>query len=133
MCVFTPAFSLATNSAALAQGDGESTADNDVIEEIVVRGDIVGDLGLNAVSESASRLGLSLLETPASVDIISSDVMQARGYQTVTEAVGNLAGVVVGSHPSAPSEFSMRGFDRAQITVLRDGLWIGPSSMVTRQ
>ena len=33
---------------------------------------------------------------------------------------------------AAPSSFSVRGFTRSQITVLRDGIWLGPSNMVMR-
>jgi iron complex outermembrane receptor protein len=46
--------------------------------------------------------------------------------------VESLPGVISGDHPAAPSTFSMRGFSRGQVSVLRDGLWIGPSSMTMR-
>lgn len=101
------------------------------IEEIVVIGDTVGELGLGGESASGSRLGLSVLETPASVEIIDSAVLRARGYQKVSDAVQSLPGAVAGDHPAGYS-FAMRGFSRAQISILRDGLWVGPSDMVTR-
>ncbi|GAB5499792.1 MAG: TonB-dependent receptor [Pseudohongiellaceae bacterium] len=102
------------------------------IEEIVVQGNPIGELGLNRESDAGSRLGLSLLETPATVEIIDSDVMRARGYQKLSDAVQSLPGVVSGESPAAPSMFSMRGFTRSQITILRDGLWVGPANMVMR-
>ncbi len=43
-----------------------------------------------------------------------------------------MVGVNSGENPGAPSAFSMRGFTDNQITSLRDGLQIGPASMVMR-
>ncbi|TQV88578.1 TonB-dependent receptor [Aliikangiella coralliicola] len=99
---------------------------------LVIVGDVVGELSLFEESSTASRLGLSSLETPATVETITSDVMRARGYQKLSDAIESLPGVVTGEHPTAPSTFSIRGFTRGQVTVLRDGLWIGPSTMVMR-
>lgn len=102
------------------------------IEEIVVSGNPIGVLGLDQESDAGSRLGLSLMEVPATVEIIDGDVMRARGYQKLADAVQSLPGVVSGESPAAPSMFSMRGFDRSQVTILRDGLWVGPANMVMR-
>ena len=102
-------------------------AEDEIIEEIVVVAEIVDELELLQPSDAASRLGLSLLETPATVEVIDGSTMQARGYKQVTDAVQSLPGVVSGESPAAPSTFSMRGFTRSQITILRDGLWVGPA------
>ena len=59
---------------------------------------------------------------PASIDVIDSSVMEARGYRRSSDAVETTPGVVVGQNPAAPSSFSMRGFTRSQVTVLRDGI-----------
>jgi iron complex outermembrane receptor protein len=101
-------------------------------EGVTVLGRTVGDLGLAGQASSASRLNLRPLEIPASVDILESAVMDARGYQKVSDAVGRMAGVVSGEHPTAPSSFSMRGFTASQVATLRDGIWLGPSTMVMR-
>ena len=103
-----------------------------LVEEIVVVGEVIDELELLRPSDAGSRLGLSLLETPATVEIIDGSTIRARGYKQVTEAVQSLPGVVSGESPAAPSTFSMRGFTRSQITILRDGLWVGPSNMVMR-
>jgi iron complex outermembrane receptor protein len=102
------------------------------VEEIVIVGEVMGELGLAQPSDAGSRLGLSLLETPATLEIIDATTMRARGYKQVAEAVQSLPGVVAGESPAAPSTFSMRGFTRSQITILRDGLWVGPANMVMR-
>lgn len=103
-----------------------------MVEEVVVVGEIVDELQLLEASDAGSRLGLSLLETPATVEVIDGSTMQARGYKQVTDAVQSLPGVVSGESPAAPSTFSIRGFTRSQITILRDGLWVGPANMVMR-
>ena len=123
-------FLLATTGAAFSINS--ALADDHEIEEVVVVGEIVGELGLLEPSDAASRLGLSLLETPATIEVLDSSTMQARGYKQVTDAVQSLPGVVSGESPAAPSTFSMRGFTRSQITILRDGLWVGPANMVMR-
>ena len=109
-----------------------SASEIDQLEEVVVVGEIVGQLNLLESTEAGSRLGLSILATPATVEVLDSATMQARGYKQVTDAVQRLPGVVSGESPAAPSTFSMRGFTRSQITVLRDGLWVGPANMVMR-
>ena len=93
-----------------------------VVEEIVVPGRAIDTLDLNATSSTGSRLGLTVMETPASVELIDSSVMRARGYKSVADAVKSLPGVTSGESPAAPSTFSMRGFSRSSITVLRDGI-----------
>ncbi|MYD69437.1 MAG: Plug domain-containing protein [Acidobacteria bacterium] len=81
---------------------------------------------------TTSKLGLTAMEVPASLNVIDSSVMEARGYPRISDAVETTPGVVVGQNPAAPSSFSMRGFTRSQITVLRDGIWLGPANMVMR-
>lgn len=103
-----------------------------VQEDVTVVGRTVGDLGLGGEASTASRLPLRPIDIPASVDILDSAVMDARGYQKVSDAVGRMAGVVSGEHPTAPSSFSMRGFTTSQVATLRDGIWLGPSPMVMR-
>lgn len=101
-------------------------------DAVTVSGRTVGALGLGGAPTSAGRLGLKALEIPASVDVLDSTVMEARGYQKVSDAVSRMAGVVAGEHPTAPSSFSMRGFTAGQVSILRDGIWLGPSVMVMR-
>ena len=102
------------------------------LEEVVVLGRAINTPDLGAISSAGSRLGLSVMDTPASIELIDSSVMRARGYKSVAEAVKSLPGVVSGESPAAPSTFSMRGFSRSAITVLRDGIWLGPANMVMR-
>ena len=100
-------------------------------ERVVVTG-VQGELGLAERTDTGSRLGLNAMDVPASIDVIGSLVMEARGHQRISDAVETTPGVVAGQNPAAPSSFSMRGFTRSQITVLRDGIWLGPANMVMR-
>ena len=105
---------------------------DDQLEEVIVLGRAINTPDLGATSSAGSRLGLSIMDTPASIELIDASVMRARGYKSVADAVKSLPGIVSGESPAAPSTFSMRGFSRSAITVLRDGIWLGPANMVMR-
>ena len=100
-------------------------------ERVRVTG-IADELGLAEETDTGSRLGLRAMDIPASIDVIDSTVMQTRGFQRISDALETVPGVLAGHSPAAPSSFSVRGFTRSQITVLRDGIWLGPANMVMR-
>src|SRR5258708_561293 len=87
---------------------------------------------LEQFTPTGSRLGLSAQELPATLDVIDNDEMIGRGFFNVQQAADSQAGVTSGGSPGDQSQFSMRGFTGNQITVLRNGLYIGPSNMTTR-
>lgn len=89
-------------------------------------------LNSNAVAESASRLGLTVRETPATVEVISAATMREQGYRTVSEVAQGAVGVTAGDNPAEPSAFSMRGFTNSQINTLYNGIKIGPQNMTSR-
>jgi iron complex outermembrane receptor protein len=89
-------------------------------------------LNTGGVAESASRLGLTVREVPATVDVVSQQTMQERGYRTVSDVAQGAVGVTSGDNPSEPSAFSMRGFTNSQINVLYNGIKIGPQNMTSR-
>ncbi|WP_165405800.1 TonB-dependent receptor [Bradyrhizobium genosp. SA-3] len=89
-------------------------------------------LNSNAVAESASRLGLTVRETPATVEVISAETMREQGYRTVSEVAQGAVGVTSGDNPAEPSAFSMRGFTNSQINTLYNGIKIGPQNMTSR-
>jgi iron complex outermembrane receptor protein len=86
----------------------------------------------NLVATSASRLGLTVHEMPASVDIVTQQQMQEQGYRTTTEAAQGAVGVLSGDLGGAPASFSMRGFTGGEVNVLYNGIWIGPSDITSR-
>jgi len=89
-------------------------------------------LNTESPADSASRLGLTVREVPATVDVIDQDTMKARGYRSVSEAAQGAPGVTAGDQPAEPSAFSMRGFTNSQINTLYNGIKIGPQNMTSR-
>ncbi len=89
-------------------------------------------LNSNVVAASASRLGLTVHETPASVEVVSQPTMREQGYRTTTETAMGAVGVLSGDAAGAPGGFSMRGFSFGEVTVLYNGIWIGPQSITSR-
>jgi iron complex outermembrane receptor protein len=77
-------------------------------------------LHLEESSGTASRLGLSVRETPASVEILSQDAIQQRGARTFSEALRGMAGLSGGGPPSSPTTLSTRGF--TSLMYLYDGV-----------
>lgn len=87
-------------------------------------------LQLDTKSTSASRLGLTLRETPASVEILSQDLMQERGARTLSEALRSTAGMAGGGPPSAPTTLSLRGF--TNVLYLYDGVRMSGAGVTNR-
>ena len=87
---------------------------------------------LNAVATSASRLGLPVLQTPASVEIVTQQTMQDQGYRTSAEIANGAVGVLGLNSSGAPANFSMRGFTFGAVNVLYNGISIGVASDTTR-
>jgi iron complex outermembrane receptor protein len=89
-------------------------------------------LNTGAVAASASRLGLPVLQTPASVEVVSQETMKEQGYRTTTEAAQGAVGVLSGDAAGAPAGFSMRGFSFGEVNVLYNGISTGPQSITSR-
>ena len=87
---------------------------------------------LNEANATGSKLGLTVKETPATVNIVSALTIRQGGYQSVQEAVQRAPGITFGGSPADPSSFSMRGFTGDQINLLRDDVYYGPSDIVNR-
>jgi iron complex outermembrane receptor protein len=89
-------------------------------------------LNTNGVAASASRLGLTVREIPATVEVIDQNKIRDQGYRTTTEVAQGAVGVTGGDGPGEPGAFSMRGFSNSQINVLYNGIKIGPQNMTSR-
>ena len=83
---------------------------------------------LEQPSGTGSRLGLSIKETPASVDVLSQEVMQERGDRTMVEAVGKVPGMNGGRVGASHIGFSARGFIDNGVTWLYNGVRVPGSS-----
>jgi len=87
---------------------------------------------LNVVPQSATRLGLPVIQTPASVEVVDRKVIEEQGYRTTTETAQGAVGVIAGDSAGAPANFSMRGFAGPQVNVLYNGIWTGPADITSR-
>jgi iron complex outermembrane recepter protein len=87
---------------------------------------------LNTVAASATRLGLPVIETPASVEVVNAQTIQDQGYRTTTETAQGAVGVLSGDAAGAPAGFSMRGFSFGEVNVLYNGIWTGPQDITSR-
>ncbi len=79
---------------------------------------------LNESTSTASKLGITIKETPASVEVINSETMEERGDSTVIRAVTKAAGITGGSSGHGTTgNYSVRGFSGYPgIDFLNDGL-----------
>src|SRR5262249_49686333 len=57
---------------------------------------------LNVVPQSATRLGLPVIQTPASVEVVDRKVIEEQGYRTTTETAQGAVGVIAGDSAGAP-------------------------------
>ncbi|SEJ02482.1 iron complex outermembrane recepter protein [Sphingobium sp. AP50] len=89
-------------------------------------------LKLDQKSDTGSRLGLSIMETPASVETLNQADMQFRGLRTAREAFADVPGAIAGNVPGNPAVITMRGFAGNVVSILQDGVRISSSTVVQR-
>jgi iron complex outermembrane receptor protein len=89
-------------------------------------------LHLDASPSVASRLGLTIRETPATVNVITQEQMQQQGIRNLIEAYISAPGVSAGNLPGEPGVTSMRGFSRAATGYMVDGMRVIDSLLVSR-
>ncbi|MGP1716174.1 MAG: TonB-dependent receptor [Methylophilus sp.] len=98
--------------AILAALSGMASAAEDLLDEVVVKGraEPKAAINLNKPNSTASRLGLTAKETPASVEAVDSDTIRQRGDISIKEAVTRTTGITDISTPGNGQSFSSRGF-----------------------
>lgn len=89
-------------------------------------------LPLDAVATSGSRLGLTNRELPASVSVITQEMMQLRGLRTAVEAVEAAVGMTGGTNFGSIPTYSTRGFGGNNVTIMRDGIRQNTASQSSR-
>lgn len=90
------------------------------------------NLALDEGSETGSRLNISLRDLPASVSVISQDMIQQFGARTAMEAVETAVGMIGGTGVGSIPGYSTRGFSSNDITILRDGVRQNTNSQSAR-
>ncbi len=89
-------------------------------------------LKLDDTVQSASRLALSIRETPASVEVLTQADLQQRGLRTARETFDAVVGAIAGNVPGNPAVVSLRGFAGNTVSILQDGVRISASTVVQR-
>jgi iron complex outermembrane receptor protein len=128
-CFAMPCLTFAAPAAA--QAKSEATPARPADAAIVVTGQR-DPLKLDDDAQASSRLGLSVRETPASVEILTQADLQVRGLRTARETFNDVVGAVAGNVPGNPAVVSLRGFAGNTVSILQDGVRISTSTVVQR-
>ena len=119
---------------ALAAGGAHAqTAANTELSGIEVQAGRVQTLNLTQANDAGSRLGLSPLETPASVQVLSGDLIRSRGDTNLMESITRATGVTqVGNPGNGGKALVARGFSGVgSVMQLYDGvqLFVGSGTV----
>lgn len=116
-------FAFAETNGALAANTGPAASAGDRSEEVVVLGEFIHALKLTEQNVTGSRLNITALETPATIQSLSGDMLRLRGDTDVVRAVSRAVGIAaMPSTGSAGYGFSARGFSSSSVTLLYDGM-----------
>lgn len=101
------------------------TADAVAREDILVIG---RKISLTTKAVTGSRLGLTLLETPASIAVVDGDEIRARGDVSVVDAVTRASGITTAANPgNGGTALVARGFSgQGSVMQLYDGIRLFP-------
>ncbi|MEM1143221.1 MAG: TonB-dependent receptor [Pseudomonadota bacterium] len=117
-CVCGVGSVVALSTQAQTQVEAQSEPPR-AIEEVIVTGH--SREYLLSGSRSGIGLDLTLMETPASISVITEDILQDQQVNNVDDALRNVAGVAKFKTGNGGEEkFSIRGFDASQ-SIYKDG------------
>ena len=111
---------------------GEAWAQDGFVNDIVVTAERSTLTSLDAPAITATNLGLSLLETPASIDIVDLSTQTRRGFRSLAEATRGATGITFTTRAGAPGVFSARGFTENALVTLYDGLRVQSATITAR-
>ncbi|WP_269620399.1 TonB-dependent receptor [Zhongshania sp. BJYM1] len=118
---------------AFAADELSSKEKYQLTEHILVTGNrYQTSLALDKAAETGSRLNIPLRELPASVSVISQEMIQKLGARTTMEAVESAVGMMGGTGVGSIPGYSTRGFTSNDITILRDGVRQNTNSQSAR-
>ena len=124
---------VAAMASAAASGALAQTRAEQALPEVKVQGARdAGTLKLEEKSSTATRLGVTIRETPASVEVIDAETIYERGKRTVAEALEGATGLTVGTPGGSYGVVTSRGFEGNSVRYLYDGVPLIDSGMVTR-
>ena len=113
-------------SAVLPNAAAAQTADTD--KNIIVTAQ--RPQLLTSEAATGSRLGLTVLETPATVNVVTGDDIRARGDIAIVDAVSRAPGITNDGNPgNGGLTFAVRGFNgQGSVLQLYDGLRLFPNN-----
>jgi len=118
---------LTTQIAAGTEATEEHASDT-----VTIEADRERAVNLRDVAFTGSRLGLETKDLPASVSVVTQELIQLTGARTALEAVQSAVGMTgsvgVGSIPS----YTTRGFSGGDVTIMRDGIRQNTSAQSSR-
>jgi iron complex outermembrane receptor protein len=122
---------VAVAAALMAPGtawaqDAGAAADTSGGPAIIVTGE--REPALTQESDTGSRLGITLMQIPATVNVVDGDDIRARGDFSVQSAVSRAPGVTMSGNPgNGGTSLSMRGFNGAgSVLQLYNGVRLYP-------
>ena len=112
--------------AGEAGNDGATADDAATADAIIVLG--ARETRMTQTSSTGSRLGHTVLETPASITMINGDRMRLRGDQDIQAAVTRAPGVSTSANPgNGGTTLAVRGFSgQGSVLQLYDGVRLFP-------
>ena len=113
--------------AILSLSGGAVMAATDVLETVEVRDtrdEPNEKLPLDRAASTATRLGLTVRETPGSISIIDRSAIEARGASDTQQILRGIPGVTASAPPGQAGFVSYRGFSASQITQLFNGITV---------
>jgi iron complex outermembrane recepter protein len=99
------------------------------LDEVVVTGERIP---LDAPARTGSRLGLTLRETPATIDVLTEEQLLELGLRDTLEALNRVPGVTSANPATSPGMLSARGFSGGAVSLLYDGARPGVPAFFTR-
>ncbi|MBI2512649.1 MAG: TonB-dependent receptor [Opitutae bacterium] len=127
---FLYSFGAASLAAAPLAADNGDPVKLDAFD--VVAAKKIFSLPLDTAPVTGSRLGLANRDLPASVSVVSQEVMQLRGLRTAVEAVEAAVGMTGGTQFGSIPTYSTRGFGSNSVSVMRDGIRQNTASQSSR-
>lgn len=114
---------------ATARGETDTEARGAVADGILVLGEREHD-ALTTANATGSRLGLTPLETPASIAVLDGDAIRARGDMSIVEAESRAPGVSsVATLGNGGTALAARGFSgQGSVLQLIDGVRLFPGA-----
>jgi len=87
---------------------------------------------LDVVATTASRLGLTPRETPASVTIVDRAMIEQRGATDTQEILKSVPGMLAASPPGSAGSVSYRGFGASSLTQMFNGITVQYDAVAAR-